>query len=99
MTVCLLVTASLLFAAQNFTQAPARDGSFSISPEQMVFASKLSEPYRKMYCYKFSMIERQEALEEWKEAKKGGDDQGFSPDDAVKMIALESQSTWDEEME
>ena len=99
MIACLLMAASFLFAAQNFTQAPPREGVFNISPEQMVFASKLSEPYRKMYCYKFSMIERQEALEEWKEVKKGGDDPSFCPDDAVKMIALESQSSWDEEME
>ena len=40
-------------------EAANRDDLFSITPEQMVFASKLSDPYRKINCHKFSMVERQ----------------------------------------
>jgi hypothetical protein len=65
-----------------------REGLFSITPEQMVFASKLSESYRKIYCHKFSMVQRQEALEEWKTGQEDSSETAYiSPDEAVEGIA------------
>lgn len=86
--VCLLFgSTTLIFAGQSHS----RDSLFSITPEQMVFASKLSESYRKLYCHQFSMTERQEALDEWLAAREDdAETAGLSPDDAVREIAQQS---------
>lgn len=73
-----------------FIQAESGEGEglFSITPEQMVFASKLSEPSRRLYCHKFSLVQRQEALEEWKIGQDDGSETAYlSPDEAVRGIA------------
>ena len=67
----------------------SRESVFSITPEQMVFASKLSDPYRKLYCYHFSMLERQEALEKWRsELDSISMVAQSSPDESVQAVFL-----------
>jgi hypothetical protein len=68
-------------------EAANRDSLFSITPEQMVFASKLSDPYRKIYCHNFSMVERQEALDTWKSISSSiATELDRSPDTSVKSV-------------
>ncbi|MBS0627167.1 MAG: hypothetical protein JSS09_03025 [Verrucomicrobia bacterium] len=55
---------------------------FSLTAEEMVFASKLSDENRRQFCYKFSPKERLQCLEELK--KK---DLTFSYDQIVEQIA------------
>jgi len=88
--VWLLFSSTTLISAG---QSHSRDSLFSITPEQMVFAAKLSESYRKLYCHQFSMVERQEALDEWLAAREDqAETAGLSPDDAVREIAEQSLS-------
>ena len=56
---------------------------FSLTPEEMVFASKLSDENRHKFCYTFSVQERVVALQGSKE---------ISPNESVeKVIALSSE--------
>jgi hypothetical protein len=66
---------------------------FSVTPEQMVFAAKLSESYRKLYCHKFSTIERQEALDHWKESSNDDEYEELSPDQAVRLVVEAKNSS------
>jgi hypothetical protein len=50
---------------------------FSLSPEEMVFASKLSDLNRRRFCYAFSFKERALAMAE---------EEGSSPDERVEKI-------------
>lgn len=85
LSLCLLLGSA---SVSNAEQSSARDSLFSITPEQMVFAAKLSESYRKIYCHNFSMIERQEALDEWLASQEDGSETAvLSPDDAVQEIS------------
>ena len=67
----------------------SRDAVFSMTPEQMVFASKLNDYNRRVYCHKFSVKEKQEAIEQWR--LKMGDsfeDEAmvFTPNDSVRYL-------------
>ena len=63
---------------------------FSITPDEMVFASKLSDENRRLFCYKFSINERQIALQRWEEMQDVNDIEAESasstPDDAVEDV-------------
>ncbi len=71
MKVFLLVSfmASLLFSFTSSKEA------FSLTPEEMVFVSKLSDENRKKFCYQFSSEERILAMQE-----------ELSPDESVEKI-------------
>ena len=65
-----------------------RDTIFNITPEQMVFASKLNDYNRRIYCHKFSLTQRQEAIERWKLQEKSSLDEQIAlcPNDLVQSI-------------
>jgi hypothetical protein len=79
---------TLLLAASNIhasleDNAPSKSQVFSLTPEEMVFASKLSDENRHKFCYAFSLQERVLALQESKE---------ISPNESVeKVIATAPQ--------
>ena len=77
----------LFFSTAAMAEDSAREDLFTITPEQMVFASKLSDLSRKIYCHQFSMTERQEAIEEWKISQQDEEMTALSPDEAVQDIA------------
>lgn len=88
MRLLLMCLALCLGTAFIHAEPSEGEGLFSITPEQMVFASKLSEPSRRLYCHKFSMVQRQEALDEWKIGQEDGSETAYlSPDEAVQGIA------------
>jgi hypothetical protein len=66
------------------------EGLFSVTPEQMVFASKLTDSNRKMFCHQFSMRERQKAVDLWHD-----EIEPYSPDEAVISI-LQSKAMDDD---
>ncbi len=65
-----------------------RDAIFNMTPEQMVFASKLNDNNRRVYCHKFTLKQRQEAIERWKSQQESSlnDEIVFSPNDSVQCI-------------
>jgi hypothetical protein len=77
----------VFFTVSTISEESAREDLFTITPEQMVFASKLSDVSRKVYCHQFSMTERQQALEEWKMSLEEEEIADLSPDEAVQDIA------------
>jgi hypothetical protein len=86
----------VFFCSANVVAAESIKNSqetlFSVTPEQMVFAAKLSESYRKLYCHKFSTMERQEALDHWKESSYDDEYEELSPDQAVRLV-VEAKSS------
>ena len=76
----------VFFSVGSMAEESAREDLFTITPEQMVFASKLGDVSRKIYCHQFSMTERQEAIEEWKMSLEE-EMAALSPDEAVQDIA------------
>ncbi|MCX6990416.1 MAG: hypothetical protein NTX49_05070 [Chlamydiae bacterium] len=77
----------VFFSVGSMAEESAREDLFTITPEQMVFASKLGDASRKIYCHQFSMTERQEAIEEWKLSLDEEEMAALSPDEAVQDIA------------
>ncbi|NDD58833.1 MAG: hypothetical protein EBZ47_06240, partial [Chlamydiae bacterium] len=68
-------------------ETTSRDSLFSVTPEQMIFASKLSDSSRKLFCHKFSMLQRQQALDNWRQRQSLLENEEiYSPDDAVNYI-------------
>jgi hypothetical protein len=59
-----------------------------MTPEQMVFASKLNDYNRRIYCHKFTLKQRQEAIDRWKSQDQSSlDDQiALCPNDFVQSI-------------
>ncbi|MBM3207295.1 MAG: hypothetical protein FJZ57_01640 [Chlamydiae bacterium] len=88
MKLTLLFLASILLTSVRADYL-SRDAVFSMTPEQMVFASKLNDSNRRVYCHKFSVKERQEAIEQWKlKMDDSFEDQAlaFTPNDSVRFI-------------
>lgn len=56
---------------------------FSLTADEMVFASKLTDENRRQFCYKFSAKERLLCLNQVKK------DDSFSPDQIVQQVVLE----------
>jgi hypothetical protein len=54
----------LCFAFPLFADmaVPSKASVFSLTPEEMVFASKLSDSNRRRFCYQFSIKERHLAM-------------------------------------
>ncbi len=78
----LLLASSVAQAAEDGSSFP-KSQVFSLTPEEMVFASKLSDENRHKFCYTFSMQERVVTLQASKES---------SPNESVeKVIALSSE--------
>ena len=46
---------------------------FSMTPEEMIFASKLTDENRRLFCYQFSEKERLMSMESFKEASLTAD--------------------------
>ena len=81
-TLILLLVASGLQATEREVSF-SKSQVFSLTPEEMVFASKLSDENRRTFCYTFSWQERATALQGAKE---------FSPNESVdKVITLSSE--------
>ncbi|MBX9924421.1 MAG: hypothetical protein K2Y01_09955 [Rhabdochlamydiaceae bacterium] len=57
---CLLAFASPLFSE---SRASSKAKVFSLTSEEMVFASKLSDVNRRRFCYQFSIKERTLAMQ------------------------------------
>ena len=77
----------LFLSSTGFCQGASRDYLFSMTPEQMIFASKLTDSYRRVYCNKFSLLQRQQALEMWKSKQTClSDEKVFTPNDFVKQM-------------
>ena len=75
-----LIAFALLTASSNL-QTETKSQAFSLTPEEMVFASKLSDENRHKFCYTFSTQERGLALQEAKDT---------SPNESVeKVVALQ----------
>ncbi len=76
----LLCLLPLLFSQVHAAESEAFPSAnmFSLSSEEMVFASKLSDANRRLFCYKFSVKERHLAMQ-----NSGGD---LSPDQRVDQI-------------
>ncbi|MES2200505.1 MAG: hypothetical protein V4489_10130 [Chlamydiota bacterium] len=53
-----------LFILQTFGSFADQTALFSLTAEEMVFASKLSDENRHLFCYKLSLKERLTCLEE-----------------------------------
>jgi hypothetical protein len=55
----------LAFSSSLFSESRASSKAkvFSLTTEEMVFASKLSDANRRRFCYQFSMKERQLAMQ------------------------------------
>ena len=82
----LLITTFSLVAIR--ADSTGRDAIFNMTPEQMVFASKLNDYNRRVYCHKFTLKQKQEAIERWKSQEKSSlDDQlALCPNDFVQSI-------------
>lgn len=65
-----------LESSESFSESNSQ--MFSLSPEEMVFASKLSDENRHRFCYKFSFKERSLAMSEGKES--------LSPNEKVEQV-------------
>lgn len=78
-----LIIASVIFCA-TCAISFADDALFTVSPQQMVFASKLSDSSRKIFSHKFSLKDRQKALELWNLMQE--EDEYCSADDAVASV-------------
>lgn len=63
---------------QAETSSLPQSKMFSLSSEEMVFASKLSDENRRKFCYSFSVRERSLALQET--------DPNLSPDQKVEKV-------------
>ena len=61
---------------------PSDPAIFAVTPEQMVFASKLSDRERKIFCHQFSKEQKMQALQAF-----GSGSLCQSADDIVRMIA------------
>ena len=77
----------VFFSVGSIAEDSTREDLFTITPDQMVFVSKLSDACRKIYCHQFTMTERQEAIEEWKMSLEDEEMATLSPDEAVQDIA------------
>ena len=60
------------------TVSSSKAQMFSLSPEEMLFASKLSDLNRRHFCYKFSFKERALAMM--------GEEAQLSPDERVEKV-------------
>lgn len=64
-------------STQDFTPS-SKSKMFSLSSEEMLFASKLSDLNRRHFCYKFSFKERALAMM--------GDEDHLTPDECVEKV-------------
>ncbi len=86
---CYCIFAMLLFsyiglqAEEKITFSKSQ--VLSLSPEEMVFASKLSDENRHRFCYTFSIQERAASLEEARRV---------SPNESVEKILALSRSSF-----
>ena len=77
----MLMYCMTLFAAAGQVQESNSSSNakmFSLTPEEMLFASKLSDSNRRKFCYKFSLKERSLAML--------SEEVALSPDERVEKI-------------
>lgn len=73
-----------LFSSFLSLSSFADESLFSVTPEQMVFSSKLSDKNRKIFSHQFSVTERQKALDLWQRLQQ--EEEHCQADDVICSI-------------
>ncbi len=78
------VVSCSLYAEQESSSADSKN-LFTMTPEEMVFAAKLNDQNRKLFCYSFSFKQRQEAIRIMQEMS------AHEPENAISANAIVDQ--------